>query len=474
MKGVAGIALAFVVLELVVAPRYGWHRDELYFREAGKHLAWGYVDQPPFVPFVARIADVLAPGNLVVLRFLPAVSVSATVILSALIARELGGRRGAQIGAAAVVASGGFLLGDAHLLGTPAFDVTAWMAILWLTARLLRTGETRLWVHIGAVAGVSLLNKNLLVLLGIALLAGLIGGGRVDVLRSRWLFAGAVLALAIASPHLLWQAKHGWPQLEMARVLADRVGPENRVTMLPEQLLLVGPLYALVLCRGALLLAKDTVLRPLAYSWPAGITTALILGGRPYYVMPLTIVVVIAGVVSAERAGRIRTLPALIIPSALIAALVALPVLPIDAARRISAVNESAAETVGWPELVDEVAGVVDHLPEHERASVVILTGSYGEAGAIDRFGPSHGLPLAYSPHNGYAYFRSPPDDDATVVTVRLTPHDIGQYFDTCDRAGTIDNHRNVNNEAQGEPILVCRGLRGTWSTVWKQLTFLS
>lgn len=474
MRPVAGIALVFVVLELLVAPRYGWHRDELYFLEAGRHLAWGYVDQPPFVPLVARIADAIAPGNLVVLRLLPALSVATTVIIAALLARELGGRRAGQIAAAGVVASGGFVLGDAHLLGTPAFDLTAWMAILWLTAKLLRTGDTRLWVAIGAVAGVSLLNKNLLVLLGIALLAGLVGGRRGDLLRSRWLAAGMALALVVASPHLLWQAQNGWPQLDMARVLAERVGPENRVMMLPAQLLLVGPLYLLVLWRGVRMLAKHALFRPLLYAWPVGVGTALAMGGRPYYVMPLTIVIVTAGVVAIERNGSMRSLPALVIPSAILSAVVALPILPIDATRLTATVNEALAETVGWPELVDQVAHVVNRLPESERARVIILTNSYGEAGAIDRFGPSRGLPPAYSPHNGYAYFRRPHDDTAAVVTVRYARRDIGRYFDTCEPAGTVDNRRDIDNEAQGQPILICRGLRGVWSDLWPQLTFLS
>lgn len=470
---VAAIATVFVAVELVVAPRYGWHRDELYFLEAGRHLAWGYVDQPPFVPLIARVADAIAPGNLAVLRLLPALSVATTIVIAALIARELGGTRAAQIGAAAVVSSGGFVLGTGHLLGTPAFDLTAWMTILWLTAKLLRTAETRLWVAIGAVAGASLLNKNLIVLLGVALFAGLAGARRWDLLRSRWLVAGAALAVAIASPHLFWQARNGWPQLDMARVLSERVGAENRLTMLPAQLVLVGPLYVLVLWRGARMLARDALLRPLLYAWPVGIAVALAMGGRPYYVMPLTVVLAVAGVVALDRAGSTRSLRTLIVPNAIVSMLVSLPILPVGAARVTSLVNEAAAETVGWPELVDEVAAVVHRLPEQERAGAIILTKSYGEAGAIDRFGLARGLPQAHSPHNGYAYFGRPHDDSATVVTVRFALHDIGRYFDTCERAGTVDNHRDIENEAQGQPILICRGLQGTWPTIWDELTFL-
>ena len=470
----AGIAAAFIGLELAVSGRYGWHRDELYFLEAGRHLDWGYVDMPPFVPLVARIADAIAPGNLAALRLLPALSAAGSLLVAALLARELGGQRTAQIAASAVVGSGGFVLGSAHLLGTPAFDLTAWMVVLWLTAKLLRTGDTRLWLAIGAVAGASLLNKNLIVLLGVALAGGLLGARRWDVLRSPSLLAAGVLALTIAAPNLLWQAQHGWPQLEMARVLSERIGPENRRLMVPAQLLLVGPLYLVVLWRGARMLAKDTAFCALLYAWPLGIATALVLGGRTYYVMPLTMMVVVAGVVAVERRGSIRTIPWLVGPTAFLSILVALPILPVRSAGFTATLNEAVAETIGWPELVDQVADVVDELPADEHATAVVLARSYGEAGALDRFGPARGLPQAYSPHNGYAAFRRPSDDAATVITVRFAPRDIGRYFDDCSPAGTVDNGVDIDNEAQGQPILVCRGLRGTWSEVWDELRFLA
>src|SRR5262245_17637164 len=213
------IAAGVGLLLVACAARYGWHRDELYFREAGRHLAWGYVDQPPFTPFVARVADVVAPDNLVVLRLLPALACVATVVLGALIVRELGGGRAQQVAAAAVTASAGFVMGSGHLLATPTFDCTAWLAVLWLVTRLLRTGNPRWWVAIGAVAGAATLNKNLVLMLLAALVAAMVVDRRRDVLATRWAVAGGAVALAIAAPHLIWQATNGWPQFEMARAL---------------------------------------------------------------------------------------------------------------------------------------------------------------------------------------------------------------------------------------------------------------
>jgi 4-amino-4-deoxy-L-arabinose transferase-like glycosyltransferase len=469
IAGAAGVVL------LACAARYGWHRDELYFREAGRNLAWGYVDQPPFTPLVARVADLVAPDNLVVLRSLPALACVATVVLGALIVRELGGGRRAQVAAAGAVASGGFVLGSGHLLSTATFDLTAWMVILWLVVRLLRTADPRWWVAIGAAAGMAMLNKNLVMLLVAATVAGLAIERRRDLLATRWVLVGAMVALGIAAPHLFWQATNGWPQFEMARALSDRLGGENRSLLLPQQILLVGPALVGLWARGIQWLRHDRVgrrFRPLLWMWPIGLAAVFATGGRPYYAVPLSIVVLLAGVRAIADHAAWTARPLVI--GAAITVLLALPVLPVSTARITGMVNETTVETIGWPELTAQVAAVVDELPADERDHVVILTASYGEAGAIDRFGPALGLPPAYSAHNGYYDFRRPRDDTATVVAVRYRPGTLARHFDTCHRVATVDNGRAVDNEAQGAPVVVCRGLRHPWSVTWPRLRHVS
>jgi hypothetical protein len=165
-----------------------------------------------------------------------------------------------------------------------------------------------------------------------------------------------------------------------------------------------------------------------------------------------------------------------VVASAVVTLPLALPILPVSSlsSSHIGDVNEAVAETVGWPQLADQVRRTLAGLPTAERSHVMILTGSYGEAGAIDRFGPTRGLPPAFSPHNSYWYFRQPTDGDATVVAVRWELSELDPYFRTCQQVGVVDNGLGVQNEVQGQPIVVCHGLRRPWPVTWRRMKFLS
>jgi hypothetical protein len=278
----------------------------------------------------------------------------------------------------------------------------------------------------------------------------------------------------IALPNLVWQAQHGWPQIEMARVLSRRLAAEDRATLLPSQLLFVGPAFIGLMWGGVRWLRRNPSFRPVLWMWPAALVVAFVTGGRPYYVVPLTIVVMLAGVVAAETTGPVRRLAWLIVPNALISLPLSLPILPMASARVTTTVNQAVAETVGWPELARQVADVVHGLPPEDQRRIVVLAASYGEAGAIDRFRQHYHLPAAYSPHNSYADFRQPHDDGATVVAIRFDVAGLAPYFDGCQQVATVDNGRGIDNEVQGQPILVCRGLHGHWSQVWARMRFLS
>jgi 4-amino-4-deoxy-L-arabinose transferase-like glycosyltransferase len=466
------VAAGHAAVLLAVAGRYGFHRDELYFLEAGQHLALGYVDQPPLTPLLARVQQDVLGTSPAALRVVPALVSAASVVLAAVLTRELGGGRRAQVVAALSVAGAAFVLTTGHLLSTATLDFALWLGLVVVAARLLRTGDARWWLAHGAVAGVALWNKHLVVLLTLALLGGLAADRRRDLLATWWLPAGGLVAVAVAAPTILWQATHGWPQVEMAAALADRLGAENRATLLPLQLLLLGPaLVPLAWVGGRWLAGRDPAgrpFRPLLWAYAFGLLLTLVTAGRPYYPLPLLAGLVVAGAVATEARWP-RLAPGLVVVNALVAIPLALPVLPATLLpdSPAAAVNDTLAEQVGWPSLARTVADVVAELPPDERDGVVLLTGSYGEAGALDRYGPALGLPRAHSGHNSYWHWRRPTGDDATVVAVRLPETVLEGQFDTCDQAATVDNGLGVDNEAQGAPVWVCRGLRGTWPERW-------
>lgn len=463
----------FVVVQASVADRYGFHRDELYFLEAGRHLALGYVDQPPLVPLLARVQSAVLGSSPWSLRVVPILVGATTMLLAAALAHELGGSRRAAGWAAAAVGSASFVLTLGHLLSTATLDFAFWLALLVVVARLLRTGDPRLWVVYGAVAGAAMWNKHLPALLSLALVAGLALEGRWDLLRSRWLLVGGALAAVLIGPHLAWQAANGWPQLEMAASLSARVGAESRATLLPLQLLMLGPFLVPVAVVGVRWLARaGRLFRPLLWAYAVALVLTFVSGGRPYYPLPLAAALVVAGAValSSRPATRAtRWVPAVVALNLLVGLPLSLPVLPIGtlAETPIGEINDTLVEQIGWRRLAQQVAGVVSGLPADEAEAVVVLTGTYGEAGAIDRYGPALGLPPAHSGHNSYWDWRRPSGDDATVVAVRLPAAFLARQFRVCTQVATVDNGHGIDNEAQGAPISVCRGLRGTWEERW-------
>lgn len=221
LRRIAAVSAGTGALLLALSARYGYHRDELYYRAAGDHLAWGYDDQPPLVVLLARAETALFGDSPTALRTASAVAVALTVLLVGLIARELGGGARAQTLAALAWAVAPLTVISGHLLSTTTLDLLVWTLISWLVVRLVRTRAHRLWLMIGLVTGVGLLNKYLVAFFVVALLAGMVAAGPRTVLRTPWLPAGAALALLISLPDLLWQAAHGWPQFDLARAIAQ-------------------------------------------------------------------------------------------------------------------------------------------------------------------------------------------------------------------------------------------------------------
>jgi 4-amino-4-deoxy-L-arabinose transferase-like glycosyltransferase len=464
-----------------MAGRYGYHRDELYYLAAGRHLAWGYPDQPPLVALVARMLWQVAPGSLVVLRLPSALAAAAVVALAGLLARELGGQRAAQLVAAASMAVAALLLGAGHLLSTTTFDLFIWALLLWLVVRILRAGDQRLWVVCGFVAGIGLLNKDLVAFLIAAVVAGIAVAGPRRILASPWLWIGGTLAAVLWAPYLLWQARHGWPQLEVSRAIAAGSSGTSapRALFVPFQLGLVSPYLAPIWITGLVRLFRDPALRWCrAIGWAYALLAALFLalGGKPYYLGGMFPVLLAAGAqptVDWVQRGRLRLrrplLGAAVALSAAGSVLITLPVVPLGALSRtpIVSVNYDAGETVGWPTYVQQIAGIFHQLPAASQATAAIVASNYGEAGAIDRYGPAYGLPPAYSGHNAYWYWGPPPATADTIVAIGFPRTFLEQSFGDVRLGTRLDNHLRIANQEQGAPVWVCSQPRDSWPTLW-------
>jgi 4-amino-4-deoxy-L-arabinose transferase-like glycosyltransferase len=462
----------------VFAGGYGYHRDELYFLAAGHHLAWAYADQGPLTPLLAHAMDAIAPGSLTVLRIPPAFMAGGTVLLTGAIARELGAGRRAQLIATGCAAVASIVLVTGHLLSTTTFDLLAWAFLTWLVVRVIRTGDERLWPLAGAATGVALLNKPLIAFLAFALVAGVLVAGPRSLLRSRWLWAGVVIALVLWSPWLIWQTEHHWPQLKVSSAIASGGSKtsEPRWALIPFQFLLVSPVLAPVWVAGLVALLRRPRLRPfrfLAVAWFALVVVFLATGGKPYYLAGLFPVLLGAGAIETDAwltrgAGRARRglLIFALVSSAAVSAVIALPILPAKDAGPVIATNGDVGETIGWPALTRTVAGV------YRRAgtTAVIFASNYGEAGAIDRYGPKLGLPGAYSGHNAFSQWGPPPDRPGPVVVVGLDHPKLVRHFAGCRVAAHIDNAAGVDNDERGEPVDLCSGTRGPWSQNWHGL----
>jgi len=476
-RPVAGIAVAFVALELAVSARYGFHRDELYFLACARHLGWGFVDQPPFVPAVAWIATHVLGTSPTSLRLLPALAGGATVVLAALIARELNGHRRAQVLAALAAATSAQFVAAFHLLSTAALDMFFWAAITFLVLRVLRTDDERLWLPIGALAGVALLNKWNVAFLLAGLAAGLLVGGRARVFTTRAFWAGAALALLIWLPNLVWNARHDWAEITMTQNLRrENSDVGASLAFIPSQIFVVGPVLLVFWFAGLRDLLRSTFARPLGLAYIFLVAGFTLTGAKPYYLAGMYCVLFGAGGVWAERRSEhggwpVRRWVALMLVGALAAVPLSLPVLPERALARGSwegGINKDLSATVGWQHFVAQVAGVVSTLPRAQRARVVLLTGDYGAAGAIDLYGARYGLPRALSGHNSYWWW-GPGDaaDGATTIAINLPRAALVAQFGEVDRAATVTTPHDVWSEERDAPIWICRAPKRPWAEWW-------
>ena len=463
-----GAAMAGLAIVLTATSSgYGYHRDELYFRMLPPQ--WGYVDQPPLTPWLVQALSAGA-DQVWSIRILATLAALATVLLVALVARELGGGGFAQGLAAWGYGFGALPLVFGHVAVTTGLDLAAWVAAaLFLVRAVLREGP-RWWLAFGAVVGAATWNKLLIALLVVALAVGLVAMGPRR-LPWRHVVGGVAIAAVLALPAFVFQATHDWPQLSMGRALNENNGAENRILLWPLLLILIGPLLVPVWVAGLVSLWRRREVRFLVVAFAAVLVLSAISGGQVYYPLGLLAVVYAAGCVPAARWGHPRLVVAAVTVNALIAAVISLPLVPVSmlGSTPIPGINQATGDSVGWPAYVQQIASVYASLSPAERASAIVVTSNYGEAGAVARYGPGVGLPAPLSGQNELWFLARPPTTPVVVVAVGRGASAIAGRNGTCVTAARLDNEVDVDNEEQGEPISVCRDARLPWSQVWHQ-----
>jgi 4-amino-4-deoxy-L-arabinose transferase-like glycosyltransferase len=465
------VAVAAAV-HLAVLTRYGWHRDEFYYVICGRHLAWGYPDQPPLTPLLARLLDV---GGLTGLRLGAVAAHLGCMVIAAALAAEFGGRRLAQILACATVAVSPLFMGAAVIFGTTVMDQLFWALTLLLVVRAVRTPTRWRWLAAGVSAGVGLEDKQTVVVLLVAILLGLVVSKR-DALRGPLPWMAGVVALILWTPNVAWDATHGWANVKMAGVLAGRTGgPVGSAAMLIG-ILMVSPVLSLVAWVGLRRLWRgpDQWLAVTAITVIAVFTLS---GGKPYYPAPVFVTLIGAGAVGVEAAAVGRRLPArwsvALGASFAAGSLVVLPVMSPTWASAIRSSDPVLMETYGWPGLVGEVSAAAGQVG----TATVVFTSNYGEAGALTFYkaGARLTLPIV-SGHNAYGDWGPPAGSDSSVLAVgEFDRPYLERFWGTVSEIAPLRLPRNLKDEetANHAAIYLCQQPRGTWAQLWPRLRHL-
>jgi len=488
------IALAKLAIHLYAARFYGYFGDELYFMACSRHLAWGYVDQPPLIAVILRIERLLFGDSLQSIRFLAALAGACTVLLAGWIARELGGKRFAQALAALAVLVAGVCLAMNHYISMNAFEPLAWAGCALVLIRIIKTGNQKLWLWCGLIAGVALENKYGIVFLAAGVVAGLLLTQHRSMLRKPWIWLGGLIAFLIFLPNLVWNIQRHFPFFELLANIRrnGRNVPLTHLQFLGQVAMHMNPASVPLVLSGLwFYFAHPQGKQFRVLGWASLVLLAVIMfsaNGRPYYVAPAYPMLFAAGGVAMEawfsRRGMQWLKPtyvSLLLITGAIGAPMAIPVLspetyirysqrlhfappPIET-DKLGPLPQFFADMFGWEEMTVEAARVYNSLPPEVRTKTAILAGTYGQAAAIDLFGPKYGLPKAISPHQSY-FFWGPRDyTGESVIVLGMRREELERFFNSVEPAGEVSHPYAMPNEYF--TIYYCRQPKISLQQLW-------
>jgi hypothetical protein len=490
---VFAIAACKLLLYFYTGRYYGHFVDELYYLACSRHLDWGYVDQPPLIALIAWMVRVALGQSLWAIRLLPALAGAVEVLLTALMARELGGKRFAQALAAmsALIAPG--ILGADGLFTMNAFEPLFWMGCAYVLIRIVKTGNTKLWIWFGVLAGFGLENKYSMLIFGAGLVFGLLLSSERRLLANRWLWAGGALACLIFLPNLLWNVQHHFPFLELqANIRASgRDVPLGPLAFLGQEILLMHPLTMPVWLGGLWFYFGTETGRPfraIGWAWIFAAVVIVSMSPRVYYLFPAFPVLFAGGGVLWEqwlarpRLAWIKfAYPVLMLLGGAVLAPLAIPLLPPETyvrytkaigleqprieMNKLGPLPQIFADQFGWDEMAATVAGVYNSLPPDVRTRTAIFAQTYGQAGAIDLFGPKYGLPPAISGHQSYFLWGPREYRGESMIVMDDSKENLEKLFNSVQKAGHVDHPYSM--PYQHFDVFYCRGLHEPLAELW-------
>jgi len=477
-----------------VSGAYGFFRDELYYLACSDHLDWGYVDQPPFSLFLLKFSRILFGDSLTAIRVVPVLMHVATIVITGMMVKEMGGKLFAIFLACLIVALSPIHLGMSLIYSMNSIDVFLWALSIYLILRITNTQNNSYWIWLGIVLGIGLLNKISILFLGVGIFVGLILTNR-KCFSTRWPYITALLAFLIFLPYIVWNITHDYAHLEFIRnASSSKYAGLNAISFIVDQLLFLNPLSTPIWISGLIALLFFTPLKKYGLVAWIYITAfvILILNGtsKGEYLAPAyASLLAAAGVFIEQRlknrlASRVRSIyVAFLIVSFCLLIPLTLPVLSVqnyiaytkklgiepssNEGKELSDLPQFYADMFGWKEKAKDVATVFNTLSEEDKVKCAIVSSNYGRCGAIDFFGEQYSLPKSIGTHNNY-WIWGPRDYTGEVVIIlggTLEDH-INDFesvelsgVSTCDHCMPYEN--NVN-------IFICRGLKYPLKEVWK------
>jgi hypothetical protein len=497
------IACVYFVAHMAMATRYGYFRDALYYLACSEHLAWGYVDQPPLIVFIAWVARHTLGVSLPALLLWPALAGAARIILTAAFSRELGANIfGAALAAALAAAPAVWYVSD-HQFAMNAFEPLFWTGCAFAIARMIHTNNPKWWLAFGAIAGLGCENKYSIAAFALLLLVGLLLTPQRRFLFSPWVLAGGVVALLLFLPNLLWNIQHHWPFLELMRNIraSGRDVVLSPAAFLAQQILIMTPATLPFWLGGLWFYFSRAGKQFRVFGWAFVFTIGffLLAHGKNYYSAPVYPLVLAGGAVATEKflskknfkeRPRMRTAIQVamfgwLAVGILLLLPVVLPVLPIDAYLRYQAhlpffipksehnqdtvtLPQFYADEFGWKDMVARVAGVYHSLSPEEQSRTAIFANNYGEAGAVDFFGSRYGLPKAICTHQNYFFWGPRNYTGEIVIRIGIKPEDARDSYESVRVAATLDNPYAMPFEKN--PILLCRHRKKNLQTDWPHI----